>query len=263
MALPVKSYNHFLAYPFIHEIVSLFLSFSLIAWIATHLSQAIEVVAAYLSKVEFVVHYWTIADNAMDTVLGTIDKKYPKVAKFSFLEFISFLKNSYKEYYDSLFKKATEFYHATDPTRRQINSKLEPIFKIANDYYEYLLDIILPYAQELSNDSETTKKEIYNEYHRMLQLWISTYDRLQNISSTIAGLPSHVSDVYAKEFEQANGTTDAVTKATRKLSSEAYDTIKPTLDRFVPVVKSDTVGPIPDDANNLQETVMTTGIEVH
>lgn len=264
--LEFKVYSHITSYPIIKETADYAVSWSMIKLLAQQLVSSIQTVLSYLSNFELFVKYWNLLDVTIDGWLVFLDDKLPIIKSISF----SSIYQSIKTYYDNLIiavrSKFDDLLKACHAPIHSFMKFIDPVLKVANDYYEYILNLVLPYSKQVESEAHNVTENVKSEYERLLSLGLETYSRIHSTASNVSKLSTHVTNTYKNELKESNSTTQAVSNTTRKLSSDAYQSIKPTLDRVVgattSAVSSNIVEPTVQINDDLS-TAVATGVEVH
>lgn len=265
--LTLKTYKHIFSYPVVKEVTGLFTQYSWISSTVQSVQDFLMSVLAFLSGLGIIVACWNYIDSTLDSSLDFFDKNVPFVANFSFVSLWKTVVN----YCNSLIAAVNARFNAVvkslQPRIHAIIKSFDPILKVTNDYYEYILNSILPNTLLIKVDSKFGKLHESTEFDRMLHLMNQTFTRINLTASNVSKLPSHVSNTYRNELKETKSTTQAVSKTTRKLSNDAYNTIKPTIDKVYNYTANTANGAaekITEPIINVTESVAAaTGVEVH
>jgi hypothetical protein len=265
--LELKTSKHFLSYPSVKEFVNLVTYFEWTKIIVNTISNALLSSLIFLSKYEIIVSYWNYFDSTFDYWLNSFDNRFPIFKKFSFNSILNFLKDYYNSLISSIKNRYSSLSKSLQPRVNSIIKSCDPVLKVSNDYYEYVLNLILPDSTKITAESKIDKVAETTEYDRMLDLLSQTYSRIHLTASNVSKLPSHVSTTYHNELKETKSTTQAVSKTTRKLSNDAYNSIKPTIEKVVGLTSSTTdkiTEPLIDVTEKIASNVAAaTGVEVH
>lgn len=260
--------DHLNSYPAIDEIKSFILSWSVSSLIFNSISTYIKNLLSFLSQFEIFISYWNYLDSLLNSTFSLIDSRFSFIKNFSFISTYKSLIKLFNDNLNSLL----------NVTRQPFNNFIkyfDPILKISNDYYESLLNLIFPTSA--FTDFKTKLKIITNEqnqFQRLLNLLDETFNRINLTVTTVSKIPSHVSNVYQNELKETKSTTQAVSKTTRKLSNDAFQTIKPTFEKVSKAVNltnnninsniDKVTEPLIEIKDNIQnEFSNVTGVEVH
>lgn len=238
-----KTYHHINAYKFVAEPMGAVGHFPAVNWTTAQLSSLAHSLMALLAAVPLIVSSWNTVDGYLDSLLGGFDASFPNLAAFSFVASYNSLVAQVSTQWQAVVAHSAEL-------QAQVIGYLNPVLKVTNDYYEYIIDLVLPYETAIET-------EFANEYQRGVGLVMETYRRITSVATRVSTIPTHVSDVYTNESKETKSTTEAVTKTTHKLSMEAYSQIKPALDRFVGTKENVEIISIEELKIN------STGVEVH
>lgn len=262
--LNLRAYHHVMDYPIVKEVSDFSTSFSFVKLFCNQISSLLNQILSYLSSFELIVSYGNLVDSILDGWLKVLDENVPFVKTFSFSSSYQSFSNSINSNYQAVSKTVQPYFDS-------VVKFFDPVLKVTNDYYEYILNLILPYSKVVEKEIQEGEVIIETQYHRMLKLIGETYNRMHSTASNVSKIPSHVSTTYRNELKESNSTTQAVSNTTRKLSTDAYQTIKPTLDRVVGVtsttttkVSDEVVDKVEPVVAELKESVAhATGVEVH
>lgn len=243
-----KTYQHLINYPAVKEITSWLSQWEILKFALTTLNTYIYSVINYISSFEVLASYWTQFDLLLDGWLNSFDRSFPNIAKFS-----------YANTYHSIVKRVNKRLANLNKTLGSILKYFDPVFKYTNDYYEYILNLVLPSDSKLNLNSE------YFEYQRGWALINETYNRIHNAASNVSKIPTHVTETYKNEAKETKSTTEAVTNTTKKLSNDAYQSIKPTFDRVIGLnAASNPLEDLSEIKDNVAKDIAkATGVEVH
>ncbi|KAG0674527.1 hypothetical protein C6P40_002169 [Pichia californica] len=273
--LSLTAVNHVRNYPFYIEIHNLLISITFIKLLFDQISNFASMLLSYISSFELIVFYWNYIDSFLNSLLDNLDSRVPILKTFSFKSLNKSIQNSYTSFISNINSRYESISKSLQPRIDSIYKFLDPILKLTNDYYEYILNLILPYSQTVSKEIDEGSKTIQNEYQRMLSLFKETYNRIYSTASNVSKIPTHVTNTYKNESKESTSTSQAVAKTTRKLSNDAYQSIKPTLDRVVGVTNSSLNEVSKVSEANIQKiepvfseikdsiTDTATGVEVH
>lgn len=261
--LHYTTYTHLRSYPVVDEVVTFATDWDTVKYIVKLVWSIIKTRLGWLTNYDFFVAYWNYFDTLFDSWLITLDARFPRVKEYSIV-------NSFASVQKSLNQRLVSINESVSPTVNRILASFDPVLKITNNYYENVLDTVLPVSDKAEAETAAAAAaETKTEYQRMIALFVETYNRIYLTTSSVTKIPAHVSNTYQNERKKENNTTfQAVSKTTRKLSNEAYQSIKPTLDRVVgsneSTNKIDIVAP-PTVVDQVEPTVAinTTGVEVH
>lgn len=238
--MQLKTYHHLQTYSAVSELcdlISVITRFELITRLLTAISGSVQNLFAYLSTLGLFVRLWNWADSLVDGWLNAVEKKFPKIKTVSFISLYETMQHQC-----GMIKAAVGQWATQVSNHMQLHLKwFDPVLKVSNDFYEYLLHLMFPSSVALGKDPDTNPNEEGSEYHRMVCLFKETSQRINMAAKNIGNIPSHVTVTYQNELKETKSTTQAVTKTTRKLSNDAYQLIKPTLDKVVglPSTKDD------------------------
>lgn len=259
--------RHFLSYPAVKEFVSLFIYFEWTKLTIDTISNGLLSALIFLSRYEFLVSYSNYFDSTFDNWLNSFDNMFPFFQKISFGSILNFLRDYYNSLILSIKNRFSSLSKSLQPRVNSIIKSCDPILKVSNDYYEYVLNLILPDSTKTTAQAKIDKVAETTEYDRMLDLLSQTYSRIHLTASNVSKLPSHVSTTYHNELKETKSTTQAVSKTTRKLSNDAYNSIKPTIEKVVGLTSSTTdkiTEPLIDVTEKIASNVAAaTGVEVH
>lgn len=265
--LSLKTYHHVAAYPIVKEVANFAVSFSFIKLLSEQLSSFLHLVLAYLSSFELVVSYWNYLDSVFVGWLDALDARVPILKSASFEALYKWFQNHYNSFIAGINARLDSISKSLQPILDRISKFFDPILKITNDYYEYVLNLILPYSKQLEAEIKETPETVRTQYQRTLTLFVDTYNRIYSTASNVSKIPSHVTSTYKDGLNESNSTTEAVSKTTRKLSNDAYQAIKPTLDRVVGVTSNtanNTIDKVEPVVGELKDSIAhATGVEVH
>lgn len=263
----LKTYRHISNYPFVQEFSALLTSITILNSLLTIVKGYINLALQNLSKYQIFTTYANSLDTTLDSWLSFFDQKLPFMSNFSFGKHYHDLQQYCYEVVASLNSRYLSLRKSLESVFESSLKKLEPILRLTNNYYESILNFILPMSPTSKTEAIVGKITESSEIDRMKNLSLETYKRLQLTASNVSKLPVHVSDTYKKELENEKSATKAVTSTTRKLSNDAYQTIKPTIEKVVSLTKSTTEeakNPILDFSEEVIHNAATaTGVEVH
>lgn len=243
-----KTYQHLTNYPAVKETTSFLSQWRVFNIVFETLKTYIHSVIDYISSFDALSSYWTHLDLLLDGWLSSFDRSFPNVAKFS-----------YTSTYNSVVKRVNKRVGQVSETVESSLKIFDPVFKYTNDYYEYVLNLVLPSESKLNLNSE------YSEYQRGWALLNETYSRVHNAASNVSKIPTHVTETYKNEAKDTKSTTEAVTNTTKKLSNDAYQSIKPTFDRVIGLNSaSNPLEDLTEIKDNVAKDISkATGVEVH
>ncbi len=240
VALTTKTVSHIEAYPLVSDTLKFVLEFQFVVLITKYLSAAISRAIELISLVPGLVPIINFIDRSVDSVLSALDSRFPKLAKISFADILAF--------FDYAFKRAVDFVKAyTGAIYGRTKPYVDPAAKKVNDLYEYALNETIP---SKSGEPEAPK-DTPDELGRSYILAKETYHRVEPYARQVREIPSHVSSVYQDEKSKASSTQEAITKATARVSKEAYETIQPGIQKLVSVIRPEADGKsaVPDSTN--------------
>lgn len=265
--LNLKAYHHVASYPVLEETADYAVSFSFVKLLADQASSTLHQLLAYLSSFELVVSYWNYIDATLEGWLSSLDGRIPILKSASFQSAYKGVQDYYNSIIASISAKLSSLSKSVQPAADRVIKFFDPVLKVTNDYYEYVLNLILPYSKQLEADLKEAPETVRTQYQRTLSLFGETYHRLSSTASNVSKIPSHVTTTYKNELKESTSTTQAVSKTTRKLSNDAYQTIKPTLDRVVGVgnnAATSTIDKVEPVVGELKDSIAhATGVEVH
>lgn len=207
--------KHLMAYNLISEPTGYMESFPVVNWTVSRLQALIGQIMVLLAAIKPIASIWNRFDALLLALMVRFDNTFPLVANFSFVGT-----------YNAIIAQVNKAISSLQAWGAQLGSYVSVVVKAVNDYYQHMIDLVLPYETAL-------EQEFTNEYQRGVALLVETYRRIAGVATRVSSLPTHVSNVYSTESKDTKSTTQAVTKTTQKLSMEAYDHIKPSLDKFV------------------------------
>lgn len=244
-----KTYQHVANYPAIEEVTSWLSQWELFKFAFKTWSTFLHTTINYINSFDRLASYWTQLDSLLDSWLSFFDKTFPTVANFS-----------YSSTYDSIFKSVDKRISALNRVAESALKSLDPILKYTNDYYEYVLNLVLPSTSKLNLNLNPE----YSEYQRGWSLIKETFNRIHIAASGVSKIPTHVTETYKNEAKETKSTTEAVTNTTRKLSNDAYQSIKPTFDRVIGLNSaSNPIEDLSEIKDNISRDVANaTGVEV-
>lgn len=265
--LTLKTFKHIKCYPVVEEFTCLFTQYSWICSAVDSIHHTLTSVLKFLSKFGFIVACWNYIDSTLDSVLCFVDKTIPFIATFSFASTWKWLVDYYTSLIAKINSKCKTISNSLHPKISAILKYFDPILKVTNGYYECILNFVLPDTDIVKVDTKTDKLYETSEFDRMLDLMSQTYTRINLTASSVSKLPSHVSSTYRNELKETKSATQAVSKTTRKLSNDAYNTIKPTIDKVVSYTANTAkvaADKITEPLINVTESVAAaSGVEVH
>lgn len=188
----------------------------------------------WASQYELFASYWNYADALADSVLTRLDSALPALKTVSVVGTYHALNQTFT---DSFHKLSA----ALSGPVNSVAKFFDPVLKLTNDYYETVLNLVFPpsttqkVVSAVGLDEPSTSS---TELQRGWALLGETYNRLYSAAANVSQLPNHVSTMYQNELKETKSATQAVQKTTRKLSNDAYATIKPTFDKVVGLTTS-------------------------
>lgn len=226
-----KAVSHIGAYPLVSESLAYVLGFQVAALIAGYVLAAVSRAAGLISSIPGLVRIFNLVDQTFDSVLSALDSRFPRLAKLSFSDVAGFVTSVLQRVVDFVKVYAGALYGRTKPY-------VDPAAKRVNDLYEYALNEAIPTR---SSDAEV-QKDTSDELGRSYILAKETYHRVEPYTRQVRAIPSHVGSVYQDEKSKAASTQEAITKTTARVSKEAYETIQPSIQKLVSVIRPEADG---------------------
>ena len=276
-SLKITAATHIGAYPLIQEAYAVATYLDSAKAVINFLWNYISSTLNWASQYELFASYWNYADALADSVLTRLDSALPALKTVSVVGTYHALIQTFT---DSLHKLSA----ALSGPVNSVAQFFDPVLKLTNDYYETVLNLVFPptttqkVVSAVGLDEPSTSN---TELQRGWALLGETYNRLYSAAANVSQLPNHVSTMYQNELKETKSATQAVQKTTRKLSNDAYATIKPTFDKVVGLTTStaseaskkaaEVVGaaeraaePLVEMKDNIAANVASaTGVEVH
>ncbi|KAH3670756.1 hypothetical protein OGAPHI_001272 [Ogataea philodendri] len=232
------SYSHLRKYPLVADTSAFVERFSTVKVIESYTNTLVTRLVGLLSNVSIAVSILNYLDQTTDAALSYVDKTFPSITSVSYESISKTLESYYNGWASQSVKRVrTTFSNATAVVRSRVSS----VVKILNDYYEAVIDRLLPLEKQAEAKAQEVSDAAQSELARSRKLLSSTYERAQPYVSQVSSLPTYVTEVYSDEKASAS-TPVALAKTSRRLSNEAYTSaikptydarIKPTVDRLI------------------------------
>ncbi|GME79273.1 unnamed protein product [Ambrosiozyma monospora] len=269
------SWNHIKNYPIVSESISRASSLPFAPKVKSYVEPYTVAAVSYVTSVSLLVNVINTGDKFFDAGLNKIDERYPSIKTVNYEVANQFATEKYNTTVENVNKKINDSLKDEKSTASTIKKRLEPVLKIVNDVFEKALNFFFPVSKPAAPGVEgevTTPAtaQSADQLGRLVNLTKDATKRAAPLVSTVSTLPAHYKGIYDEEKTKGSTPSVALANTSRKLSQDAYVTLKPTLDLVNKEVheRLEKIGKTSTTEKPTEETVepvkaVSTGVEVN
>lgn len=224
------TFQHITDYPLINETLDFLIHFPLLSYVAGYFSLVINLGLLAIGYFPTTTYIYNTIDYYLYSLFVTVDSRYPEAASFSYSDAADYLEGS------------TAYVKSELDGYKQKN--IDPIVKKGNDLYETTLNTVLPNglsveeeASLVDADLHFAADDVHDEIQRSVALAQDTLNRLEPLLKPYvdkaSAIPGYVAAVYNEELSKSGSAKDAIKVTTSRLSSDAFEHLKPVLEGLV------------------------------